>query len=166
MGLSGVVVVNFLCCIIMEYWEKDSGFFLLKFVVDKKFKVELMLIVFCLGYGLIKFVGWLKYYDYFEMCFLLFKSGVINKGFGDMCYKLNIKGMKLVFFNVVSFMNEFYFMLLFEIVWRLVWDFNGKLIIMEFVLDLFLFGVIIGCMIELLRVEKDVVLSYEKVFGV
>lgn len=165
MGMIGVVVVNFLCCIIMEYWEMDSGFYFMKFVVDKKFKVEFMFIELYLGYGLIKVVGRLKYYLYLEMCFLLVKSGVMSKGLGDMIYKLNIKGMKFVLFNVVSFMNEFYFMLLFEIVWRLVWDFDGKFVLIDFVFDFFLVGVVIGCVIEFLCVEKDVVLSYEKVFG-
>lgn len=144
MGMSGVVIVNFFCVIIMEYCEIDSGFYYFKFVVDKRFKVEFMFIVFYFGYGLIKVVGRLKYYFYYEMCVLLVKSGVISKGFGDMMYKLNIKGMKFVLFNVVSFMNEFYFMLFFEIVWRLVWDLNGKLVLIDFVFDLFFLGVIIG----------------------
>lgn len=165
MGLSGIAVVNLLRRIIMEYREKDSGPFLLKFAADKKFKVELMPTALCPGHGLIKLVGRLKYYDYPEMCSLLSKSGVTNKGLGDMCYKLNTKGMKSALFNAVSPMNELHFMSLFEIARRLVRDSNGKPITTEPALDLLPSGVIIGRMIELLRVEKDAVLSYEKVFG-
>lgn len=165
MGMSGIAVVNLLRHIIMEYREKDSGPFYLKFAADKKFRVELMPTALFPGHGLIKVVGRLKYYDYPEMCSLLSKSGVTNKGLGDMCYKLNTKGMKSALFNAVSPMNELHFMLLFEIARRLVRDSNGKPISTEPALDLLPVGVIIGRIIELLRVEKDPVLSYDKVFG-
>lgn len=165
MGMSGIAVVNLLRHIIMEYREKDSGPFFLKFAADKKFRVELMPTALFPGHGLIKVVGRLKYYDYPEMCSLLSKSGVTNKGLGDMCYKLNTKGMKSALFNAVSPMNELHFMLLFEIARRLVRDSNGKPISTEPALDLLPVGVIIGRIIELLRVEKDPVLSYDKVFG-
>lgn len=165
MGMSGIAVVNLLRHIIMEYREKDSGPFYLKFAADKKFRVELMPTSLFPGHGLIKVVGRLKYYDYPEMCSLLSKSGVTNKGLGDMCYKLNTKGMKSALFNAVSPMNELHFMLLFEIARRLVRDSNGKPISTEPALDLLPVGVIVGRVIELLRVEKDPVLSYDKVFG-
>lgn len=165
MGMSGIAVVNLLRHIIMEYREKDNGPFYLKFAADKKFRVELMPTALFPGHGLIKVVGRLKYYDYPEMCSLLSKSGVTNKGLGDMCYKLNTKGMKSALFNAVSPMNELHFMLLFEIARRLVRDSNGKPISTEPALDLLPVGVIIGRIIELLRVEKDPVLSYDKVFG-
>lgn len=165
MGMSGIAVVNLLRHIIMEYREKDSGPFYLKFAADKKFRVELMPTALFPGHGLIKVVGRLKYYDYPEMCSLLSKSGVTNKGLGDMCYKLNTKGMKSALFNAVSPMNELHFMLLFEIARRLVRDSNGKPISTEPALDLLPVGVIVGRIIELLRVEKDPVLSYDKVFG-
>ena len=165
MGMSGIAVVNLLRRIIMEYREKDSGPFYLKFAADKKFRVELMPTALCPGHGLIKVVGRLKYYDYPEMCSLLSKSGVTSKGLGDMCFKLNTKGMKSALFNAVSPMNELHFMLLFEIARRLVRDSNGKPLSTEPPLDLLPTGVIIGRIIELLRVEKDAVLSYEKVFG-
>ena len=165
MGMSGIAVVNLLRRIIMEYREKDSGPFYLKFAADKKFKVELMPTALCPGHGLIKVVGRLKYYDYPEMCSLLSKSGVTSKGLGDMCFKLNTKGMKSALFNAVSPMNELHFMLLFEIARRLVRDSNGKPLSTEPALDLLPTGVIIGRIIELLRVEKDAVLSYDKVFG-
>lgn len=165
MGMSGTAVVNLLRRIIMENREKDSGPFFLKFAADKKFKVELMPTALCPGHGLIKVVGRLKYYDYPEMCSLLSKSGVTSKGLGDMCFKLNTKGMKSALFNAVSPMNELHFMLLFEIARRLVRDSNGKPLSTEPALDLLPTGVIIGRIIELLRVEKDAVLNYEKVFG-
>lgn len=165
MGMSGIAVVNLLRHIIMEYREKDSGPFYLKFAADKKFRVELMPTALFPGHGLIKVVGRLKYYDYPEMCSLLSKSGVTNKGLGDMCYKLNTKGMKSALFNAVSPMNELHFMLLFEIARRLVRDSNDKPISTEPALDLLPVGVIVGRIIELLRVEKDPVLSYDKVFG-
>lgn len=167
MGMSGYAVVNLLRSITKEYREKDSGPFFLKFAADKKFKVELMPTALCPGHGLIKVVGRLKYYDYPEMCSLLTKSGVTSKGLGDMCYKLNTKGMKSALYNAVSPMNELHFMLLFEIARRLVRDTNGKPISTEPALDLLPVGVIVGRIIELLRLEKEkeAVLSYEKVFG-
>lgn len=167
MGMSGYAVVNLLRSITKEYREKDSGPFFLKFAADKKFKVELMPTTLCPGHGLIKVVGRLKYYDYPEMCSLLTKSGVTSKGLGDMCYKLNTKGMKSALYNAVSPMNELHFMLLFEIARRLVRDTNGKPISTEPALDLLPVGVIVGRIIELLRLEKEkeAVLSYEKVFG-
>lgn len=57
MGMSGSAVVNLLRHVIMEYREKDSGPFYLKFAVDKKFKVELMPTPLLPGNGLIKVVG-------------------------------------------------------------------------------------------------------------
>ena len=165
MGMSGVAVVNLLRHIIMEYRETDSGPYFLKFAADKKFKVELMPTALHPGHGLIKVVGRLKYYSYPEMCALLAKSGVTSKGLGDMTYKLNTKGMKSALFNAVSPLNELHFMLLFEIARRLVRDSDGKPVSTDPVLDLLPVGVIIGRIIELLRVEKDAVLSYEKVFG-
>lgn len=165
MGMSGAAVVNLLRRIIMEYREKDSGPFFLKFAADKKFKVELMPTALFPGHGLIKVVGRLKYYSYPEMCCLLAKSGVTSKGLGDMTYKLNTRGMKSALFNAVSPMNELHFMLLFEIARRLVRDSNGKPVSTDPAIDLLPVGVIIGRIIELLRVEKDAVLSYEKVFG-
>ncbi|KAJ7386403.1 hypothetical protein OS493_008527 [Desmophyllum pertusum] len=60
MGMSGAAVVNLLRRIIMEYREKDSGPFFLKFAADKKFKVELMPTALFPGHGLIKVVGRLK----------------------------------------------------------------------------------------------------------
>lgn len=165
MGMSGAAVVNLLRRIIMEYREKDSGPFFFKFAADKKFKVELMPTALFPGHGLIKVVGRLKYYSYPEMCCLLAKSGVTSKGLGDMTYKLNTRGMKSALFNAVSPMNELHFMLLFEIARRLVRDSNGKPVSTDPAIDLLPVGVIIGRIIELLRVEKDAVLSYEKVFG-
>ena len=165
MGMSGATLVNLLRCIIMENREKDSGPFFLKFAADKKFKVELMPTALCPGHGLIKVVGRLKYYDYPEMCALLSKSGVTSKGLGDMCYKLNTKGMKSALFNAISPINELHFMLLFEVARRLVRDSNGQSMSTDPALDLLPTGVIIGRIIELLRMEKDAVLSYEKVFG-
>ena len=165
MGMSGAAIVNLLRTIIMEYREIDSGPYYFKFAADKKFKVELMPTALYPGHGLIKVVGRLKYYSYHEMCALLAKSGVTSKGLGDMTHKLNIKGMKSALFNAVSPMNELHFMLLFEIARRLVRDSNGKPVSTDPVLDLLPSGVIIGRIIELLRVEKDVVLSYDKVFG-
>lgn len=165
MGMSGVAVVNLLRHIIVEYREKDSGPFFLKFAADKKFKMELMPTSLCPGHGLIKVVGRLKYYNYPEMCSLLSKSGVTSKGLGDMCHKLNTQGMKSALYNAVSPMNELHFMLLFEIARRLVRDSDGRPVTTEPALDLLPSGVIIGRIIELLREEKDSVLSYEKVFG-
>lgn len=165
MGMTGAAVVNLLRRIIMEYRETDSGPYFLKFAADKKFKVELMPTALYPGHGLIKVVGRLKYYSYPEMCSLLTKSGVTGKGLGDMTYKLNTKGMKSALFNAVSPMNELHFMLLFEIARRLVRDSEGKPVSTDPALDLLPVGVVIGRVIELLRVEKDAVLSYEKVFG-
>ena len=165
MGMSGAALVNLLRRVIMEYREKDSGPFFLKFAADKKFRLELMPTALSPGHGLLKVVGRLKYYDYPEMCALLSKSGVTSKGLGDMCYKLNTKGMKSALYNAVSPMNELHFMLLFEIARRLVRDSSGNPISTEPALDLLPVGVIIGRVIELLRMEKDAVLSYEKVFG-
>lgn len=165
MGMTGAAVVNLLRRIIMEYRETDSGPYFLKFAADKKFKVELMPTALYPGHGLIKVVGRLKYYSYPEMCSLLTKSGVTGKGLGDMTYKLNTKGMKSALFNAVSPMNELHFMLLFEIARRLVRDSEGKPVSTDPTLDLLPVGVVIGRVIELLRVEKDAVLSYEKVFG-
>ena len=165
MGMSGSAVVNLLRHVIMEYREKDSGPFYLKFAADKKFKVELMPTPLLPGNGLIKVVGRLKYYDYPEMCTLLSKSGVTSKGLGDMCYKLNTSGMKSALFNAVSPMNELHFMLLFEIARRLVRGADGKPISTDPPLDLLPVGVIIGRIIEMLRLEKDAALSYERLFG-
>ena len=165
MGMTGAAVVNLLRRIIMEYRETDSGPYFMKFAADKKFKVELMPTALYPGHGLIKVVGRLKYYSYPEMCCLLAKSGVTSKGLGDMTYKLNTKGMKSALFNAVSPMNELHFMLLFEIARRLVRDSDGKPVSTDPALDLLPVGVVIGRVIELLRVEKDAVLSYEKVFG-
>ncbi|XP_078353028.1 uncharacterized protein LOC144637823 [Oculina patagonica] len=165
MGMTGAAVVNLLRRITMEYRETDSGPYFLKFAADKKFKVELMPTALHPGHGLIKVVGRLKYYTYPEMCSLLARSGVTSKGLGDMTYKLNTKGMKSALFNAVSPMNELHFMLLFEIARRLVRDSDGKSMSTDPALDLLPVGVIIGRIIELLRVEKDAVLSYEKVFG-
>ena len=165
MGMSGAAVVNLLRSITMEYREKDSGPYYLKFAADKKFKVELLPTPLYPGHGLIKVVGRLKYYSFPEMCTLLAKSGVTSKGLGDMTYKLNTKGMKSALFNAVSPMNELHFMLLFEIARRLVRDSSGKPVSTDPALDLLPSGVILGRIIELLRVEKDAVLSYEKVFG-
>lgn len=165
MGMSGTALVNLLRRVIMEYREKDSGPFFLKFAADKKFRLELMPTALSPGHGLLKVVGRLKYYDYPEMCALLSKSGVTSKGLGDMCYKLNTKGMKSALYNAVSPMNELHFMLLFEIARRLVRDSSGNPISTEPALDLLPVGVIIGRVIELLRMEKDAGLSYEKVFG-
>ena len=109
-------------------------------------------------------VGRLKYYSYPEMCSLLAKSGVTNKSLGDMTYKLNTKGMMSALFNAGSPMNELHFMLLFEIARRLVRDSDRKLVSTDPALDLLPVGFVIGRVIELLRVEKDVVLSYEKAY--
>lgn len=165
MGMTGAAVVNLLRRIIMEYRETDSGPYFLKFAADKKFKVELMPTALYPGHGLIKVVGRLKYYSYPEMCSLLAKSGVTSKGLGDMTYKLNTQGMKSALFNAVSPMNELHFMLLFEIARRLVRDSDGKPMSTDPALDLLPVGVVIGRVIELLRVETDAALSYEKVFG-
>ena len=165
MGMTGAAVVNLLRRIIVENRETDSGPYFLKFAADKKFKVELMPTALYPGHGLIKVVGRLKYYSYPEMCSLLTKSGVTSKGLGDMTHKLNTKGMKSALFNAVSPMNELHFMLLFEIARRLVRDSDGKPVSTDPALDLLPVGVVIGRVIELLRVEKDAVLSYEKVFG-
>lgn len=73
--------------------------------------------------------------------------------------------MKSALYNAVSPMNELHFMLLFEIARRLVRDSDGRPVTTEPALDLLPSGIIIGRIIELLREEKDSVLSYEKVFG-
>ena len=165
MGMTGAALVNLLRCVIMEYREKDSGPFFFKFAADKKFRVELMPTALHPGHGLIKVVGRLKYYSYPDMCALLSKSGVTNKGLGDMVFKLNTKGMMSAFFNAISPLNELHFMLLFEVARRLVRDSNGKPLSTDPALDLLPVGVIIGRIIELLRVEKESVLNYEKLFG-
>ena len=161
MGMSGSAVVNLLRHVIMEYREKDSGPFYLKFAADKKFKVELMPTPLLPGNGLIKVVGRLKYYDYPEMCTLLSKSGVTSKGLGDMCYKLNTSGMKSALFNAVSPMNELHFMLPFKIARRLGRGADGKPISTDPPLEL----LPVGRIIEMLRLEKDAALSYERLFG-
>ena len=161
MGMSGSAVVNLLRHVIMEYREKDSGPFYLKFAADKKFKVELMPTPLLPGNGLIKVVGRLKYYDYPEMCTLLSKSGVTSKGLGDMCYKLNTSGMKSALFNAVSLMNELHFMLPFKIARRLGRGADGKPISTDPPLEL----LPVARIIEMLRLEKDAALSYERLFG-
>ena len=163
MGMSGASLINLLRAVIMEYREKDSGPFYFKIAADKKFRVELMPTALHPGYGLIKVVGRLKYYTYPEMSDLLSKSGVTDKGLGDMTYKLNTSGMKSALYNAVSPLNELHFMLLYEVARRLVRDSSGQPISTDPVLDRLPAGVIIGRIIEMLRMEKD--LNYQKLFG-